>query len=65
MLTLKNQSFINVDFGICATVTKVSKGYAVTLLDTDAEDAIVSTRIFPAHMQPEAIACAKLWANVQ
>ena len=65
MLTLKNQSFINVALGICATVTKVSKGYAVTLLDTEAEDAIVSTRIFPAHMLPEAVACAKLWANVQ
>jgi hypothetical protein len=65
MLTLQNKSFINAVLGICATVTKVSKGYAVTLLDTEAEDAIVSTRIFPSHMLPEAVACAKLWANVQ
>ena len=65
MLTLQNQSFINPALGICATVTKVSKGYAVTLLDTEAEDAIVSTKIYPAHMLPEAVDCAKLWANVQ
>jgi hypothetical protein len=65
MLTLQNQSFINALLGICATVTKVSKGYAVTLLDTDADDAIVGTRIYPAHMLPEALECAKLWANVQ
>ena len=65
MLTLQNKSFINAVLGICATVTKVSKGYAVTLLDTEAEDAIVSTRIFPAHMLPEAVDCAKLWAKVQ
>jgi hypothetical protein len=65
MLTLQNQTFINAVLGICATVTKVSKGYAVTLLDTEADDAIVGTRIYPTHMLPEALECAKLWANVQ
>ena len=42
-------------FGIAVTVTKVSKGYAVTLIDTDAED-IVGTKIYPDKLRAIAYA---------
>ena len=42
-------TFINVLDGIASLVTKVSKGYAVTLIDTDAEQ-IVATKIYPPAM---------------
>jgi len=37
-------TFVNVLDGIASLVTKVQKGYAVTLIDTDAEQ-VVTTRI--------------------
>jgi hypothetical protein len=56
-------TFVNADLGIAATVTAVTKGFAVTLLDTDAE-MIVATRIFPLAMLVQAVAFAKDIANV-
>jgi len=44
-------------------VTQVKKGYAVTLLDTDAE-MVVATRIYPVAMLAQAINYAKKIANV-
>ena len=64
-ITTANQiaTFINLDFGIASLVTQVKKGYAVTLLDTDAE-MIVATRIYPVAMLAQAINYAKQIANV-
>ena len=64
-ITPANQiaTFINLDFGIASLVTQVKKGYAVTLLDTDAE-MIVATRIYPVAMLAQAINYAKQIANV-
>jgi hypothetical protein len=64
-ITNPNQiaTFINLDFGIASLVTQVKKGYAVTLLDTDAE-MVVATRIYPVAMLAQAINYAKKIANV-
>lgn len=64
-ITTANQiaTFINLDFGIASLVTQVKKGYAVTLLDTDAE-MVVATRIYPVAMLAQAINYAKKIANV-
>jgi hypothetical protein len=56
-------TFINVLDGIASLVTKVSKGYAVTLIDTDAEQ-VVATRIYPTAMFDQAVAYAQKIANV-
>jgi hypothetical protein len=56
-------TFVNPDLGIASTVTTVKKGYAVTLLDTDAEQ-IVGAYIYPAVMLAQAINKAKVLANV-
>ena len=55
-------TFVNVLDGIASLVTKVSKGYAVTLIDTDAEQ-IVGTKIYPLTMFDQAVAYAKKLAN--
>jgi hypothetical protein len=55
-------TFVNVLDGIASLVTKVSKGYAVTLIDTDAEQ-VVTTRIYPPTMFNQAVAYAKKLAN--
>ena len=44
-------------------MTKIQKGYAVTLIDTDAEQ-IVATKIYPPAMYDQAVAYAKKLANV-
>jgi len=64
-ITTANQiaTFINLDFGIASLVTQVKKGYAVTLLDTDAE-MVVATKIYPVAMLAQAINYAKTIANV-
>ena len=56
-------TFPNPELGIVPTVTKVSKGYAVTLIDADAE-MIVGVRIFPFDRLPDAINHAKNLSNV-
>jgi hypothetical protein len=38
-------TYINAEDGICATVTEVTKGFAVTLIDADSE-SIVATRVY-------------------
>ena len=56
-------TFVNPDLGIASTVTTIKKGFAVTLLDTDAE-MIVGTYIYPVAMLAQAINKAKAIANV-
>mgnify|MGYP003349457282 FL=1 len=56
-------TFVNLDLGIASTVTTTKKGFAVTLLDTDAE-MIVGTYIYPTAMLAQAINKAKVLANV-
>jgi hypothetical protein len=56
-------TFVNVLDGIASLVTKVSKGYAVTLIDTDAKQ-VVTTRIYPPTMFDQAVAYAKKLANI-
>jgi hypothetical protein len=46
-------------------VTKISRGYAVTLLDTDAEEIVPTVRIFPFNMLDQAIVYAKKLANLK
>jgi hypothetical protein len=56
-------TFINPDLGIASTVTATQRGFAVTLLDTDAEQ-IVGVYIYPAAMLAQAVNKAKQLANV-
>ena len=65
-ITNPNQiaTFINAELGIAALVTKVAKGYAVTLWDTDAEQPVGSARIYGSAMLVPAINYAKDIANV-
>mgnify|MGYP003658451363 CR=1 FL=1 len=64
-LTPANQiaTFANPELGIASLVTTTQKGFAVTLLDTDAE-LIVATKIFPLAMLVQAVNYAKAIANV-
>jgi hypothetical protein len=43
------------DYGLAVTVTTVSKGFAVTLIDTDAEQ-IVGAKIYPDKLRAIAYA---------
>ncbi len=56
-------TFSNPELGIASTVTTIRRGFAVTLLDTDAEQ-IVGTYIYPVAMLAQAINKAKQLANV-
>lgn len=56
-------TFPNSDLGIASIVTATKRGYAVTLLDTDAEQ-IVGTYIYPVAMLTQAINKAKQLANI-
>jgi hypothetical protein len=42
-------------FGLAVTVTAISKGYAVSFIDTDAEE-IIATKIYPDKMRAIAYA---------
>jgi hypothetical protein len=65
-ITNPNQiaTFINADLGIAALVTKVAKGFAVTLWDTDAQLPVGNVRIYGSAMLVPAINYAKELANV-
>jgi hypothetical protein len=66
MMTIEtNQiaTFANIEYGIASLVTQISKGYAVTLLDTDAEQ-VVATKIYPSNMLAQAMVYAKSLAGV-
>jgi hypothetical protein len=56
-------TFPNTEYGIVSTVTKVSKGYAVTLIDSESE-MIVGCKVFPLDRLTEAINYAEKVANV-
>ena len=56
-------TFPNPELGITSIVTTTRRGFAVTLLDTDAEQ-IVGTYIYPVAMLAQAINKAKHLANV-
>lgn len=55
--------FSNPELGIASIVTTTKKGFAVTLLDTDAEQ-IVGAYIYPVAMLAQAVNKAKQLANV-
>jgi hypothetical protein len=57
-------TFINADLGIAALVTKTTKGFAVTLWDTDAQLPVGGARIYGNAMLVPAINYAKEIANV-
>jgi hypothetical protein len=57
-------TFINADLGIAALVTRVTKGFAVTLWDTDAQLPVGGARIYGSAMLVPAINYAKELANV-
>lgn len=46
---------IDPKFGLAAIVTRVSKGWSVTLIDTDSEN-IIDTRVFPDELRAIAYA---------
>jgi len=58
-------TYLNEEYGIAALVTEISRGYAVTLLDTDAEQIVPTVRIFPLDMLDQAIVYAKQIANLK
>jgi hypothetical protein len=58
-------TYLNEEYGIAALVTEISRGYAVTLLDTDAEEIVPTVRIFPLNMLDQAIVYAKQIANLK
>jgi hypothetical protein len=58
-------TYLNEEYGIAALVTEISRGYAVTLLDTDAEQIVPTVRIFPLNMLDQAIVYAKQIANLK
>ena len=58
-------TYLNEEYGIAALVTEISRGYAVTLLDTDAEEIVPTVRIFPLDMLDQAIVYAKQLANLK
>lgn len=51
-------TFVDVKCGLAVTITHIKRGYAVTFLDTDAEQ-VIETRIYPHSMEAKAIAYAK------
>ena len=51
--------YINDDLGVAATITPTKQGYAVTLIDTDAQE-IVGARIYPYGQQIDAHEYARL-----
>jgi hypothetical protein len=57
-------TFPNAEYGVASLVTKISKGYAVTLLDTDANEVLPNVTIYPFSMLPQALAYAKNIAGV-
>ena len=52
-------TYINETDGMCSTVTQVAKGWVVCLIDTDADDGIVATRIY--QDEKEANRKARYW----
>ena len=62
---MENQILTLVDpvYGLAVTVTKVSKGFAVTLIDTDAEE-IVGARVYPDKIRAIAYARGLVPQNV-
>jgi hypothetical protein len=57
-------AFKNAEYGVTSLVTKISKGYAVTLWDDDAEMAVEYVTIYPFNMMAQAINYAKQIAGV-
>ena len=57
-------AFSNAEYGVTSLVTKISKGYAVTLFDDDAELAVGYVTIYPFNMMAQAINYAKQIAGV-
>lgn len=57
-------TFVNAELGIAALVTKVTKGYAVTLWDTDAQMPVGDVRTYGSAMLVPAINYAQKLANV-
>ena len=57
-------SFNNAEYGITSLVTKISKGYAVTLVDDDAGQVLPNVTIYPFAMLAQAINYAKKIAGV-
>jgi hypothetical protein len=56
--------FPNAEYGVTSLVTKISKGYAVTLFDDDAELTVGHVTIYPFNMMAEAIQYAQEIAGV-
>lgn len=57
-------AFSNAEYGVTSLVTKISKGYAVTLIDDDAQLAVGYVTIYPFNMMAQAINYAKQIAGV-
>ena len=57
-------AFPNAEYGVTSLVTQISKGYAVTLFDDDAEMAVGYVTIYPFNMMAQAINYAKQIAVV-
>lgn len=58
-------TYLNEPDGLASLVTKISRGYSVALLDTDAEEVLPNIRIFPFTMLDQALEYAKKIANIK
>jgi hypothetical protein len=57
-------TFINAELGVAALVTKISKGFIVTLWDTDAQQPVGNPINFGSAMLNPAIEYAKKLINI-
>ncbi len=57
-------AFPNAEYGVTSLVTKISKGYAVSLFDDDAELPVGYVTIYPFNMMAQAIQYAQKLAGV-
>ena len=59
---MKDQTFFNAEDNMLSLVTCIKGGFAVTLIDVDSENIVV-TRIYPYNLGAEAVAYAKFLAQ--
>ena len=54
---MNNETYMNPELGVAVTITPTKQGYAVTLIDTDAEE-IVEGKLYPYGRHKDAQAYA-------
>lgn len=57
-MEMKDRTFFNAEDNMLCLVTCIKDGFAVTLIDVDSENIVV-TRVYPYNLSTEALAYAK------